>query len=420
MKSITYHLTQFVGRQIDFKLVLSRKITVIAGLAAIGKTLLYDYLVEAKAMTKDLPRIQAIMDQQDLEITSTDKCVYFIDCDNFEINDIKQFIKVTLNAPVRYVLAMRDADVSLFEEFDSIKFVQPIHTRFTYHFREVMWYTNPPVSELKFEDAVCLTEDLGTGYYAFKKAFPAVISSAGSSRLGETLDSVAFISSKTIVVVADEDTWAYMKQSLNKLKSGVNVYIVLHSSTERMLLETSPLLKNASDISFNDVFKDIVQIYSSKDITSERLDAVLLQHALTDAGFQANKDKSLKSHSALKLDKLCISGAAIQEYIVRNLMRDNDTIKIQEDILDSHDIPDLSVDNVSDSQDNSDLSTDSVSDFQDTLNLSTNVEDALNLQDNPGLNADDPNSKQPSVDNRMYELRDHLFSPPESQDLDSD
>lgn len=420
MKSITYHLTQFVGRPIDFRLTLSRKITVITGLAAIGKTLLYDYLVEAKAMTKDLPRIQAIMDQQDLEITSTDKCVYFIDCDNFEINDIKQFIKVTLNAPVRYVLAVRDADTSLFEEFDSVKFVQPIHTRFTYHFREVMWYTNPPVSELKFEDAVCLTEDLGTGDYAFKKAFPAVISSAGSSRLGETLDSIAFISSKTIVVVADEDTWAYIKQSLDKLKLEINVYVILHSSTERMLLETSPLLKNASDLSLSDIFEDIAQIYSSKDITSERLDAVLLQHALTNAGFQVNKDKSLKSHSTLKLDKLCISGAAIREYIVRNLMRDTDTFKVQEDILDSHDTPDLSVDNMSDSQNNSDLSTDNVSDSQDVLDLSANVEDALNLQDNPDLNADDPNPKQSSVYDEVYEPRDHLFSSLEPQDLDNE
>lgn len=344
MKAYTYSVSNYLGNQFDFKLVHNRKILAIVGMAAIGKTQTLELLNESLKVSSSInPPVVHLAYEHELNqvveglYNSLTEVIYFIDGDNFQISQIEKFVKDTYSTRARYILLLRQEDASWLNEYQSVSILTPNRSRYTYHFAPLLDYVNPPLDELDISDSVCITEDAGSGFAAFKLAFPAVISSCGAGRLDDVLKSVLYITCKPVVVIADRDTSMYLQEALRNLNPRVNVYVLIHSSTEYMLCHASDLLNAAcktvmQSLTFDQISSTLLKIYKTAQITSERVDLVLYYLALLHLGIQVNP-KNLKLSHYFNPGKLGISGESISAYIRNSLKSDRDSVEKSDELF---------------------------------------------------------------------------------------
>lgn len=322
MKLLQLRLDEYLEEPISFSLDIPRDGVILTGISGIGKSQAIDL-------------IKCAAEQQNLSVFIPD-------------SDLS-LAKFSEDFPKELTLIVLDSDMLPFEAFELFKAVQtkdnlyaiwisrgeglftqisspvliPYRTKYTYTFTPKVEYVQPSIENLRIDDAICLTEDSGAGKTYFELAFPAVISSIGSSRLGALLRAVGFCSKKHIVVIADRDTWGYLKPVLQTLSTDVNVYILLHSSTEAMISQISPLIsKTYSEVlkalTYNEVKEYISANYKTSYLTSERVDSAVLWHQLAKTGMPT-KDICLKASSTLSPTNMMISGKEIADYIYNGL-----------------------------------------------------------------------------------------------------
>lgn len=363
MKLLQLRLDEYLEEPISFSLDVPREGVILTGVSGTGKTQAID-LIKCAAEQQNL---SVFVPDSDLSLAKFSEkppeelTLAILDSDMLPSSEVFDLFKAAQAKDNLYAVWISRGE-SLFDRISSPILI-PYRTKYTYTFTHKFEYDQPSIENLRIDDAICLTEDSGAGKTYFELVFPAVISSVGSSRLGSLLKAIGFCSKKHIVVIADRDTWGYLKPVLQTLSTDVNVYVLLHSSTEAMISQISPLIaKMYSEVletlTYQEVKDYISANYKTSYLTSERVDSAVLWHQLAKTDMPL-KDICLKASSTLSPANMLISDKEVAEYIYAGL-------KCQV------------------------IASDTV------------------------LTA------QPSADNRMYELRDHLFSPPEPQDLDSD
>lgn len=305
---------------------LSTRMTFILGLSGVGKTSLIRQLNDVvqhdiwdkSGMIKHLKINPANEDiftpKLGTLIVLDEESKYIKDAWKF-INNYKDvWVIIVGHGPKLQKLFNQNVGIAHIVKSNNLKYLEYLtHPDWTYI----------PV-KFKADEVILVTEDSGSGEALLTQLKFKCIGAAGCQRVPRMINFIRTISDSQIIALLDEDTALTTLEFLCS-NPQTNVYCFMHSSTEHMLLQTSPLLINASnslkELSNTDAL-DIYRKYASPGkshikFTQENYDHAKLIYVIRECnlGF---KLRDLKAYSTFTAERLGLTQDCILNYLLKD------------------------------------------------------------------------------------------------------